>query len=311
MSESSGFRGRIERFLYTAGPGFSRPRTGVRTAATAGSTSLPRVPDQPLDPAGPLLLGLLDDAALLAGGRPAADDAVAAHRALREGPSSPAIGPLLVRVSGLGALLDALDAAPSSTPLDIALVADTGLVELAEARAVLLDDDRLEALGLVVALPVDGPLGESAAVTLDSLDFALPAVVEVPLGPGWADAVAVVVEDGAERVGARASSDLAPLLVEAASRGAALVVTGAAPSAVGDGSTPGVLNLLAAATEAADVNHVAALLTERDPGPLLAIVASADPRAVRGRLASVGCADAAAVLDDLRALGLLEEDAGP
>lgn len=278
------------------------------------------MPDQPTQPpsdavltsagaVAALVAGLLDDAALLIPDAPSVEAVVAAHRAMRDGADAAAVGPLAVRVSALGGLLDALDAAPRSTPLDVVLVADTGLVEAAEARAVLLDDDRIETVGLVVALPVDGPLGESAALTLDSLDFALPAVVEVPIAPGWADAVAVIADDGAERVGVRSGSDAAPVLTAAAARGAAVVVTGATVGAVSDGAGPGVLNLLAAASEAAsDVSRVAALLTERDPAVLLAIVASADPRVVRGRLASVGCADVAATLADLRVLGLLEED---
>jgi hypothetical protein len=276
------------------------------------------VPEQPSSsPAAPgptaaeraaaLLTGLLDDAALLTSDPPPAALVVARHRDLREGADAALVGPLAVRVSGLGDLLEALDEAPSSTPLDVVLVADTGLVEAAEARAVLLDDDRLETVGLVVALPADGPLGESAALTLDSLDFALPAVVEVPSATGWEDAVAVIAADGAERVGVRVGTDVAPRLAAAAARGAVAVVTGAAPGAQGDASLPGVLTLLAAAASADDVSRVAALLTERDPAALLAIVASADPRAVRGRLASVGCADVAATLADLRALGLLEE----
>lgn len=261
------------------------------------------------DAAAALLAGLLTDAALLTPDALPVETALAAHRELRDGVDAAAVGPLAVRVSGLADLLDALDAAPRSTPLEVLLVADTGLVEAAEARAVLLDDDRLETVGLVVSLPVDGPLGESAALTLDSLDFALPAVVEVPLAPGWADAMAVIADDGAERVGVRSGPGVAPVLGAAAARGAAVVVTGAAAGAVSDGSEPGVLNLLAAAAEAAsDVSRVAELLTERDPAVLLPIVASADPHVVRGRLASVGCADLGATLADLRALGLLEED---
>jgi hypothetical protein len=276
------------------------PEQPSESPAAAGPT--------PSERAAALLHGLLDDAALLGADAPPAALAVARHRELRDGPDAALVGPLAVRVSGLGAVLEVLDEAPSSTPLDVVLVADTGLVEAAEARAVLLDDDRLETVGLVVALPADGPLGESAALTLDSLDFALPAVVEVPQAPGWAYAVAVIADDGAERIGVRVGPDAAPLLAAAAARGATAVVTGAAPGAEGDASLPGVLNLLACATSAGDdVRRVAALLTERDVTTLLAIVASADPRAVRGRLASVGCADVAATLADLRALGLLEE----
>ena len=74
---------------------------------------------------------------------------------------------------------------------------------------------------------------------------------------------------------------------------------------------PGVLNVLAGvavALDGADVSHVTAVLAERNADDLLAIVASADPRAVRGRLVSVGSHDVRATLAGLRGLGLLEED---
>ena len=53
---------------------------------------------------------------------------------------------------------------------------------------------------LELALPADGPLGESAALTLDALDFALPAAIEIPRVPGWRDALDTIAADGAERV---------------------------------------------------------------------------------------------------------------
>jgi hypothetical protein len=277
---------------------------------------VPELPpsDLPSPSAGALLLGLLDDASLLGRGAVDAAATVAAHRALREGADAALVGPLDVQVSALGALLDALDAAPSSTPLGVRLVADTGLVEAAEARAVLLDDDRVEVSGLVVALPADGPLGESAALTLESLDFALPSVVEVPDAPGWADAVAVIAEDGAERVGLRVGDRLAEMLHQAVGCGAAAALTSPVRAAVHDGTGPGVLNVIGAVAEAlggGDVSRVAAALSERDVQPLLAIVASADPRRVRGRLTAVASADPAATLAGLRDLGLLEEDDTP
>lgn len=269
--------------------------------------------DLPAACAAALLRGLLDDASLL--GRRAVDAAaVTAHRSLREGVDAALLGPLQLRVSQLGALLDVLDAAPSSTPLDVRLVADTGLVEAAEARAVLLDDDRVEIAGLVVALPVDGPLGESAALTLGSLDFALPSVVEVPDAPGWADAVAVIADDGAERVGLRVGDRTAEMLHRAVGRGAVAALTSPLSTAVHDSTGPGVLNVIAAVAEAVgggDVSRVAAALSERDADALLAIVASADPRKVRGRLTAVATADPAATLTGLRDLGLLEEDDTP
>ena len=209
-------------------------------------------------------------------------------------------------------LLDALDASPSSTPLDLELVADTGLVEAAEARAVLLDDDRVDVVGLRLSLPPDGPLGDTARLTLTTLDFALPAVIDVPAVPDWADALAVLAEDGAERVGIRPGGPTAAaILREAVTLGVPVVIPVGVTGVVTSDQLPGVLNVLAGvavALDGADVSRVTAVLAERNADDLLAIVASADPRAVRGRLVSVGSHDVRATLAGLRGLGLLEED---
>ena len=153
-----------------------------------------------LDHAAALVVGLVDDAGGLRSGDAAVPEAVRAHRDHRRAAYSFVVGPFLAPVSRMADLLDALDADPAIDPLDLVLVADTGLVEAAEARAILLDDDRVDLVGLEVALPLDGPLGESAVLTLESLDFALPAAIEVPRAPGWRDAVEVIAGDGAERV---------------------------------------------------------------------------------------------------------------
>ena len=271
-----------------------------------------------LDPdrAAALLAGLVGDASAVVSGPsgPASSvaSALAVHREIRESDLGVSVGAMSVHVSRLGDLLDALDASPSSTPLDLELVADTGLVEAAEARAVLLDDDRVDIVGLRVSLPPDGPLGDTARLTLTTLDFALPAVIDVPAVPDWADALAVLAEDGAERVGIRpGGATAAAILREAVVLGVPVVIPVGVTGVVTSDQLPGVLNVLAGvsvALDGADVSHVTAVLAERNADDLLAIVASADPRAVRGRLVSVGSHDVRATLAGLRGLGLLEED---
>ena len=271
-----------------------------------------------LDPdrAAALLVGLVGNAsAVVAGPRgPVSSliDALTMHREIRESDLGVSVGAMSVPVSRLGDLLDALDASPSSTPLDLELVADTGLVEAAEARAVLLDDDRVDVVGLRLSLPPDGPLGDTARLTLTTLDFALPAVIDVPAVPDWADALAVLAEDGAERVGIRpGGATAAAILREAVVLGVPVVIPVGVTGVVTSDQLPGVLNVLAGvsvALDGADVSHVTAVLAERNADDLLAIVASADPRAVRGRLVSVGSHDVRATLAGLRELGLLEED---
>jgi hypothetical protein len=282
--------------------------------------------DLPAACAAALLRGLLDDASLL--GRRAVDAAaVTAHRSLREGVDTALLGPLQLRVSQLGALLDVLDAAPSSTPLDVRLVADTGLVEAAEARAVLLDDDRVELLGLEVALPADGPLGQTARLTLDSLDFALPAAIEVPRAVGWRDALDVLADDGAERAKLRTGgptatahpteTELADLLVEVVRRRLAFKLTAGLHHALRNTDPDtgfeqhGFVNVLAAtaaALDGADATALATLLAERDGLPLLAVLAGADPAAVRRLFTSFGSCSISDPVADLRGLGMLDEE---
>jgi hypothetical protein len=244
---------------------------------------------------------------------------VAAHRADRRADHGLVVGPLLAPVSRLGDVLDALDASSSSEPLDLVLVADTGLVEAGEARSILLDDDRVELLGLRVVLPADGPLGDVARLTLDTLDFALPAAVEVPRAVGWRDALDVLAEDGAERAAFRAEGsspdELAAVVVAAVRRSLAFTVSGGLRAAVAsagpDGVTRhGVVNLLAATAAAIggrDEDDVASLLAGTDAVALLSVLAAADPRSVRRRFTSYASSSVGEAVADLRELGMLDE----
>ena len=277
------------------------------------------------------IVGLIDDAtALFPAGSPIAD-AIREHRAHRAYERGLIVGPFLAPVSRLGEVLDSLDTDPSSDPLDLVLIADTGLVEAAEAKVILLDDDRAELLGLEVALATDGPLGESAQLTLGSLDFALSAAIEIPRAPGWHDAVAVIAADGAERVQFRvggatpahhpSEDELAEMLVAAVRLGVSFKLAGGAGHAVrctipAEAAGPareehGCINVLAATAAALDgreVSHIAAVLAERDPLPLLAILADADPRLVRRRFASFDSSSISDPVADLRRLGMLDRE---
>ncbi len=274
-----------------------------------------------------LVVGLVDDAAVFPPGNAPTTDAVLAHRAHLAAPYGYVVGPFLAPVSRLGEVLDALDEHRSIDPLTLVLIADTGLVEAAEARAILLDDDRVELVGLEVALPPDGPLDESARLILDTLDFALPAAVEIPRASGWKQALDVLGEDGAERAklrtgGATASAhpsdaELAEFVVAAVHRGVAFKLTAGLHHALrrtADGTgfeEHGFVNVLAATAAALDgreVPHVTAVLAERDAAPLLAILADADPRAVRRRFTSFGSCSVTDPVDDLRTLGMIVED---
>jgi hypothetical protein len=227
--------------------------------------------------------------------------AVRRHRDRHHSAAAPALGPLLLPVSAMAGLLDALDSDRRTEPLDLVLVADTGLVEAAEARAVLLDDDRVALQGLHLTLPLDGPLADSARLTLDTLDFALPAAIGVPRSPGWEGALDVLAADGAEHALLEdPAADLrhcADFVVGCVRRGLAFRLgVGAAPTAALAGT--------AAALDAQEPAHVAALLAA-ETSAQLAVLADADPRSVRRRLVQV----ASATVDDdvaaLTSLGLL------
>ncbi|MFN8156162.1 MAG: hypothetical protein U0R68_01980 [Candidatus Nanopelagicales bacterium] len=299
-------------------PPSSSPQPSSTAAALAGLS-----PDAALA----LLVGLIDDAAVFPPGDAAMADAVVAHRAHRRSAHGVLVGPFLAPVSRMAELLDALDADDSTDPLDLVLVADTGLVEAAEARAVLLDDDRVELVGLELALPADGPLGESAALTLDSLDFALPAAIEIPRAPGWRDALVTIADDGAERAKFRtggttaaaypSETELAERIVAAVELGARFKLTAGLhhPVRRTDPDTGfeehGFLNALAAtavAIRGGDVEAVAAVLAERDAAPLLAVLADADARAVRARFTSFGSCSIDEPVAALRGLGMIEDE---
>jgi hypothetical protein len=285
---------------------------------------LPETPAQraglPAGRATAYAVGLVDDAAGLLPDDGAVATAVTAHRADRRADHGLVVGPLLAPVSRLGDVLDALDAAPTSEPLDLVLVADTGLVEAGEARSILLDDDRVELIGLHVVLPVDGPLGDVARITLDTLDFALSAAVEVPRAVGWRDALDVLAEDGAERaafrVDATTAAELAAIIVAVVQRSLAFTVAGGVRSAVASTDADGVLhhgavNILAATAAALDGREelqVAALLAESDPVALLSVLAASDPESVRRRFTSFASSSVSDAVDDLRELGMLDEE---
>lgn len=274
-----------------------------------------------------LVVALVDDAAVFPPASTPVVDAVLAHRLHRHSEHGLVLGPFLAPVSRLGEVLDALDAHPSSDPLDLVLVADTGLVEAAEARAVLLDDDRVDLVGLEVALPTDAAPGDSARLTLDTLDFALPAAIEIPRAAGWRDALAVIAADGAERVKFRtggpsaahhpSEAELADVIVAAVRSGVAFKLTAGLHRAVRRTADDtgfeehGFVNVLAATARAIagdDPAAVAVVLAGRDALPLLEILADCDVREVRRRFTSFGSCSITEPLDDLLALGLVEEE---
>lgn len=239
-----------------------------------------------------------------------------AHRQHHLGDAGPLLGPLVVPASGLERFRDALPA--GSHGLEVLLVADAaddrdGLTTLREARNGLFDDDRVELVGVRLALPAASAPDRAAAQLLDALDFSVPAWVEVPPVAGWEGALEVLAEDGTENAAVRAGTDaagLAGFLRRVVDLGLRVQVAGPVGAAA-TGDTTGLVNLLCATwatLDGAPPAHVAQVL--RDAGTValaerLRRADALDAAAVRAVLASVDCADVPGTVEDLRALGLV------
>lgn len=244
----------------------------------------------------------------------------ARHEQLVLGDHADLVGPLVLRASGLESFREELP--PAAYGTRVHLVADAtddrdGLTALREARNGLFDEDRVEVVGVQLALPAQAEPAFAATTLLEILDFTAPAWLQVPLVDGWEKAFDVVAEDGTERLAvdlAAPAPDLAAFLHRAAQARVAYRVTGTrgVTGAVRTAhDAPGVLNLLAAVRavlDGAPAAVVEALLAAADHAPLVEVVRSSSPAdavAVRSLLRGVDTADVAAVAEDLRALGLL------
>ncbi len=273
-----------------------------------------------------LLTGLVDDAAVFPPGNASVPDAVAAHRELLHGPYAAAIGPLLVRASQVGELVDRVHAGDD---LRVGLIAspEGGLAELAKARDALLDlEDAAALVQVEVALPSDHDPATATRALLHELAFSAQAYVEIPRVPGWEGALDVLAADGVERAKFRtggtsadahpSEAELAAFVTACVERSVAFKLTAGLHHALRHASPGGleqhgVLNVLAAVALAQDGGGVTDLedaLAERDPGPLLAVLDGADHAALRRAFVSFGCCGVTEPLDELADLGLTLDD---
>lgn len=277
-----------------------------------------------------LTAALVDDAAVFPPGLAPLPAALSAHgSALRETWGA-LVGPLLVPASSVEELLGLLhDAGDPLDPVDVVLVADTGVPGLAAARNLLLDLDAVDLVGVEVALPGDLAPAEAAAGVLDSLATTVPAAIEVPLVPGWQEALDVLAADGAERAkfrcgGPSAASipepgDLAAAILACLERDLPFKLTAGLHRAVrGQDTTEGrphhgfgnVLAAVAAGLRGADAAGVTDVLRETSPDAVGALLAGIDGPAavaVRRRFTSFGSCSLTGPRDDLRTLGVLAD----
>jgi hypothetical protein len=284
-----------------------------------------------LDRAAALTLGLVDDAAVFPPGLAPYPEALRRHREHRDSWYADLVGPLVIPVSGLREFADALeDEGSTSDPFALVLVGDTGLVGLAQARAAMLDDTRVEAAGVEVALPVSDDLEDAARRTLASLDVAVPSAIEIPRAKGWRDALDVIADDGAERAKFRtggptpdhvpSDTELAAFISACLERRLPFKLTSGLHHLVRRTSPEtgmeehGVLNVMAAvavATDGASIETVAEIVGLRDHRTVMAVLDTADAREVRRWFTSYGSCSIDEPRDDLVAAGLLHPPAAP
>ena len=275
-----------------------------------------------------LVTALFDDAATFPPGDAPMPAAVRGHGDHRRSWYADLVGPFLCATSRVPQLQEALAGASGLDPLAIVLVADNGVQGADQATRLLLDDDRVELVGIELALPREGDPVVFARHVLDALAFSVPTAIEIPQVAGWQDALDVLAQDGAERAKFRTGGPtaahiptpdrLADLVVAAVERQVPFKLTAGLHHAIrGAESTDGIahhgfLNLLAGtalALRAGTAPEVAAVLSATDASPVLAVLAESDPTAVRRSLTSIGTCSIADPVADLLALGMLEQDA--
>jgi hypothetical protein len=204
------------------------------------------------------------------------------------------------------------------------VLAARSIDDLRAARTPLLDLDAVELVGVRIGFPgfpgsfgFDGP--DPAAATLDlldELDSGAPAWITVPTGPAAGPVLDVLAEDGAEYAALDVSTgtpaEISGVLHRLVGRRATFRVAGTAGVVSGraaDGP-PGLLAVLTAtlaALRGTGTADLAAVLSGRDPTPLVAQLRTADAAevaALRAVLVAVEVPDAAEAATELDALGL-------
>lgn len=269
-----------------------------------------------------LFARLIDDAALFPPGNAPMDRALAEHAAHRAAPYSDVVGPFLCPASRVEEMRAALGA---DQLLALAIVFDvTGDDAHAALRAAAAD----HRVTLIAVDAAYARLGDDAAAVGANL-ARLPSAVgflEVPR-TGFEAALDLVESSGWNAAKYRtggvtpqafpAEAELASFLVASTTRDLPFKLTAglhhAVRSTAHDGSEEhGLLNVLVAtrvAQQVGDVTEVAAVLAQREPGPLVEFLEGWDEPTctdVRRAFLSFGCCGVTDPIDDLVALGVLD-----
>ncbi|MCW3492630.1 hypothetical protein [Microbacterium sp. SSM24] len=284
----------------------------------------------------PFLRGLIDDAAIFPPGELPLADAVIAHAAYRADPwLTSIVGPLTVPTAALHDA--ALHASALDDPIDVSVIASTGV------GAALLEVMRHPRLTLAaVELPTGVRAWREAVTAIvdarDALDRREPAgpAPSLFVEPGWpllheaptatlgaltdARAALKLRTGGLVAEAFPSVDDLAAVIWRANAQGVEFKCTAGLHSAIRhrDDRTGfehhGFLNILwaaAVARDGGDVSDIAAALSRKDAAAVASAVRELDPGDVSGARAlfvSYGSCSISEPLDDLRALGLLDEE---
>jgi hypothetical protein len=310
------------------------------TSDISGLPGLPGLPGSDHPGTGPVVEPLLDG--LLADvvrtdeagryTRQAADQSLVAHRDHRRAWYGDLVGALRVPVPATEDVVYALHASDAGLPLVLVAGAaslpdgdgsDAALLEeLRRARFQLLDNHRVELTG--VELPLAGAgagsPGDRARITLDSLDFTVPAWFSFPAEPGWEEAFAVLAEDGAESVALALgepskAAGVAGAMRALIDRDLPYAITSGLSGLATDESGFGLLNVLGAtraALNGAEAGELAVILAETRIEPLASAarrMSEADAATARAFLPVLVPPSIREMIAALEAEGLIEPDA--
>lgn len=285
---------------------------------------------EPLSPVAPAWRGLVDDAAIFPPGDVPLAEAAAAHRAHRDTPYADLVGSFVVRDTDLPAL--------KATPLVLSLVVTGGAGQIG-GTAGLARKLHVAVAGLEVALrDPDDPVGAARRVSaaVDAarsegiLDDEVPVYVELPhVGStaAWLAAADEVAAQefrlkfrtgGLERGAFPAAHALARWIDAALDRETPFKCTAGLHNAIRHTGPPeaggfehhGFLNVLVAtrlAFDGAALEDVVGVLEERSPAAVVEAAAEVDLAGARRWFTSFGSCSVSEPLEDLLALGLLED----
>jgi hypothetical protein len=286
-----------------------------------------------MGPAGavpPVLVELIDDAAIFPPGNAPMAVAVAAHRQFHLGPYANLVGRFLCPASRITELRAVLDVGSDphhplagAGPIRVSIVADTGVDGLPRAMADVAADPRLVLEAVEVSLPAGASgrqaLAEATHRVLAGIQTALPAYVELPLADSWETVLDVLSTagrgaklrtGGATAAAFPTEAEVAAVLTACSPRQVPLKCTAGLHRAVRhrDPDTGfehhGFLNLLVAAALArAEADPIPAL-SERDGRILAAETRALDPN-VRKLLVSFGSCSIEEPIADLHESGLV------